>query len=161
MIEEFKDIPNHEGLYQVSDLGRVKSLRFGKERILPGTQGSSGYLVVGLRKEGKPKVRKIHQLVAEAFLGHVPCGYKIIVDHIDENPLNNRLDNLQLWSHRNNIAKGFKSKGGSSEYTGVSWDKVNNKWVAQIMINGKSKFLGRFTCELKAAKAYQDALKAL
>ena len=168
MIEEFRDIPNYEGIYQVSNLGRVKSLarknsigRRVNEKIMKLSIASDGYLNTGLRKDNKSKSRRVHQLVAESFLGHVPCGYKIIVDHIDENPLNNRLDNLQLWSHRNNIAKGYKSKGGTSEYTGVYWDKDVNKWRANITINGKNKYLGRFTCELKAAKAYQDALKAL
>jgi len=161
MQEEFKDIPNHKGRYQVSNLGNVKSLphkRCFSEKILKPSRGSHGYLILNLRKDGKPKTRCIHQLVAEAFLGHVPCGTKIIVDHIDENPLNNRLDNLQLYSSRANTAKALKFKGGTSEYVGVSWAKNANKWISQIYINGKQKQLGYFTDEMEAYDAYEAAL---
>jgi hypothetical protein len=51
--------------------------------------------------------------------------------------------------------------GFSSNYKGVNWDKYNNKWRADIRINGKSKNLGRFTCELEASEAYQKILKTL
>ena len=159
MIEEFRDIPSYEGIYQVSDLGRVKSLKFNKERILRGGQGSGGYLTVGLIKDGKQKTRRVHKLVAEAFLNHTPCGYKLIVNHKNFIRHDNRAENLELDTARNNTNK--KHLKSSSEYVGVSWRKNNNKWKAQIHINGKLKYLGLFACELKAAKAYQDALKAL
>ena len=156
MIEEFRDVVGYEGLYQVSNLGRVKSLRFGKERIMKPTSEIGKYLKINLRKDGKAKRRTVHQLVAEAFLGHVPCGHAIEVDHINEDKLNNRLDNLQLLS-----SAEHRGKGSYSKYTGVSWCKRNSKWISNIWINGKLKHLGYFTCELKAAKAYQDALKVL
>ena len=159
MIEEFRDVKGFEGLYQVSNLGRVKSLKFNKERILRGCQGSGGYLHVSLTKDGNQKTRKIHQLVAEAFLGHTPCGMKLIVNHINFIRHDNRAENLEIDTNRNNTNQ--KHLNSSSEYTGVSWNKKYNKWVANIRINGKLKYLGLFACELKAAKAYQDALKAM
>ena len=162
-MEIFKDIKDYEAMYQVSNLGNVKSLArksfTGKllaERILKPSRGSHGYLTLSLRKNGKPKNRTVHQLVAEAFLGHLACGHAIEVDHIDEDKLNNRLDNLQLLS-----SAEHRGKGSSSKYTGVSWHNRDNKWTAQIMINGKKKYLGRFACELKAAYAYQTALNKL
>jgi hypothetical protein len=159
MEEEFRDIPNYKGLYQVSNLGRVKSFKGKTDKMLKPRIDTVGYLGVNISKDVKSKNRNVHQLVAEAFLGHVPCGYKIVVDHIDENPLNNRLDNLQLLSHRANTSKGFKAKVCSSEYTGVCWDKSSKKWLSRILINGKRKNLGYFTCELEASEAYQKALK--
>ena len=159
MIEEFIDIQGFEGLYQVSNLGRVKSFKRNKEKIKTLCVGTTGYYHTGLIKEGKQYTKKVHQLVSIAFLNHKPCGHKIVVDHIDGNPLNNRLDNLQLISSRENSSKD--KKGGSSEYTGVCWDRSRGKWISSIIINGKRKTLGRFTEELEASKAYQNALNAL
>ena len=154
-MEIFKDIPGYEGIYQVSDLGRVKSLRFNKEKILKPTVGSHGYYTVGLCK-GKRKTISVHQLVAMTFLNHKPDGTtKVVVDHIDNNPLNNRLYNLQLVTNRENTSK---NRNGTSKYTGVCWSKRDNKWRSEIRINGKKKHLGRFNCELAAAAAYQKEL---
>ena len=159
MIEEFRDVVGYEGIYKVSNLGRVKSLKFNRERILRGGKGIRGYLTVGLIKDGKQKTRRVHQLVAEAFLDHTPCGFKLVVNHINFIRHDNRAENLELDTTRNNCNK--KHLKSSSEYVGVSWNKKANKWKAAIHINGKQKYLGYFTCELKAAYAYQKALNAL
>ena len=84
---------------------------------------------------------------------------KLIVNHINFIRHDNRAENLEIDTNRNNTNQ--KHLNSSSEYTGVSWNKKYNKWVANIRINGKLKYLGLFACELKAAKAYQDALKAM
>ena len=160
--EIFKTVKGYEGQYEVSDLGRVKSLkrRNAGERILKGSIDFNGYTNVTLHKDRKQKSRTVHQLVAEAFLNHTPNGYKgLIVDHGDNNRLNNRLDNLFLRTARENTSKD--KKGGTSIFTGVSWDKKSNKWRAEIRINVKRKYLGLFKCELKAAEAYNLALKQL
>lgn len=155
-MEIFKDIPGYEGMYQVSNQGRVKSLKLNKERILKLVD-NRGYLQVMLYNEGKFKAIKVHQLVAMAFLNHTPNGYNgLIVDHQDNNKLNNNLSNLQLVTNRYNASKD--KKGGTSKYTGVSWNKERNKWISEIKINGKRKYLGRFKCELAAAVAYQKEL---
>ena len=96
MEETWKSIPSYEGLYQVSSLGNVKSLKFGKERILTNTIRSDGYSVAGLSKNGIEKKIKTHQLVAMAFLEHKPNGYTLVVDHINGNPSDNRLENLRI-----------------------------------------------------------------
>ena len=162
MEEIFKDIPNYEGLYQVSNLGNVKSLtRKGclNDRILKPNTDDGGYLKVNLRKDNKTKTRKIHQLVAEAFLGHTPCGIKLVVNHKNFIRQDNRVENLEIvTSRQNSDQKHLKS---SSEYTGVSWAKDKNKWASMISINGKQKNLGYFACELKAAYAYQTELNKL
>jgi SET domain-containing protein len=158
MNEIFKDIPDYEGIYQVSNLGNVKSIRNGKEKILSKRITSRGYVLCSLFKNGELKQIQAHQLVAITFLGHKPDGHKIVVDHIDNNKLNNRLDNLQLISQRENILKDRKSK---SKYTGVVWHEKAKKWMARIKFYGKSKYLGLFKNEHDAHLAYQNALKQL
>jgi len=142
--------------YQISNLGRVWSVKNKKQLKL--SLHSSGYYCVNLYIDGKRQLNKIHQLVAIAFLNHKPCGYKIVVDHIDNNPLNNRVDNLQLVTPRENSSKDRK---GSSKYTDVNWHKNRNKWQANIQVNGNLKYLGVFNNELEAHKEYQKALSEL
>ena len=169
MEEIWKDIEGYENLYQISNFGRVKSLSrkikpyaggfyYSKEKIMQGSDNGKGYIVVSLFKKGKRKDFKIHQLVAIAFLNHIPCGMSAVIDHIDENKKNNRADNLQIISNRDNCIKYRLTQKKTSKYTGVHWDKKRNKWVAQIIINGKRKNLGRFINEKDASNAYQEKL---
>ena len=155
-IEIWKDIPNYEGLYQVSSFGRVKSLKFKKERILKAETKNKNYLKVCLRIDNKNSIKTVHQLVAIAFLNHTINKGKIVVDHIDNNKFNNCLENLQLISHRENISK---DKKGTSKYTGVHWDKLNKKWMAKIQKMNKTKYLGLFNCETSAHIQYLKALR--
>jgi hypothetical protein len=158
MVEEWRKVKGFED-YQVSNLGRVKSFKWNKERILKGSIDRVGYLCVCLNNNSKRSTKKIHKLVAIVFLKHLPCGYNIIVDHIDNDPLNNKLDNLQLINSRENTSKD--RKGGTSKYVGVSWHKPNSKWASKIRIEGKSKHLGYFKYELEASNAYQNKLKEI
>ena len=158
--EIFKDIPDYEGIYQVSSLGNVKSLKFGKEKILTPCFNSVGYLTVNLYKNGNIKMFQIHQLVAITFLNHKLDGTnKIVVDHINNISTDNRLENLQVISRRENLSKDKKNT--TSKYTGVVWHKTNKKWLAKITINGKRKHLGYFINEIDAHDAYQNTLKYL
>lgn len=162
MKEIFRDVLDYEGLYQVSNYGNVKSLNFrrsGKEKELKPSKDGDGYLHVRLSKNGLAKTIKVHKLVAIAFLNHIPDGYKIVVDHINSNKLNNNLNNLQLISQRENTSKD--KKNCSSKYTGVTWYKPSNKWQAKIHINRKLKHLGYFHNELDASNKYQETLKTI
>lgn len=170
MIKEiWKDIPNYVGYYQVSSLGRVKSvkrkvkhsentLRIQKERILKPSISGSGYYKVVLAANGNVKTYHIHQLSAMAFLKHEPNKGEITVDHIDNNPFNNCIENLQIISVRENLSK---DKKGSSKYIGVCWCSTHLKWLSRIIIKGKRKHLGYFKNELDASQAYQTALRQL
>ena len=131
MEEEYKEIPGYDGAYQASNLGNIKSFKgLSKEgRILKLIKNSAGYLSVGLSKDNKKKKFSVHQLVAMTFLNHKPDGHKLVVDHINNDPLDNKLENLQLIPHWYNLSKD--KKGCTSKYTGVSWDKRSNKWRAQ------------------------------
>jgi hypothetical protein len=160
--EIWKDVPNYEGMYQVSNLGRVKSLkRKGvlKDKILKSGIGGRGYNLVGLMKERKRKTIGVHKLVAMAFLNHKPNGYKEIVDHINNVKADNCLGNIQIISNRENTSKD--RCGGTSNYVGVCYHKRANKWMSSICIDGKMKYLGYYTLEIDASKAYQEALKCL
>jgi hypothetical protein len=160
-MEIWKDIKDYEGHYQVSSLGRVKSLKYGKERILKQAIEGGGYLQVVLSNNKKNAKYKVHKLVCIAFLGHIPNGMKTVVDHRNGIKTDNRLENLRLVTNRENSTFGFLKKETSSKFTGVSWSKQANKWRAKIMLNGKLKHLGDFKCELPAAFAYNKALKQL
>ena len=95
--EVWKDIVGYEGLYQVSDKGRVRSLKFGKERILRSRRDGCGYLQVILCKNGEMKTFRIHRIVAQAFIlnpNNLPE-----VNHKDENKINNSVENLE-WCDR-------------------------------------------------------------
>jgi hypothetical protein len=163
MEEQWKDINSYKGLYQVSNLGRVKSLdrivqgkikdyHYKSKILKPGTN-NNGHLFVNLYRDNKPKTRTIHQLVAESFLNHVPCGYKLVIDHIDNDKNNNFLDNLQIITQRLNASKDKKNK--SSKYTGVIWHKFHQKWTCSIRIGKSRKYLGYYMDEHKAHLAYQ------
>ena len=156
MIEIYKDVVGYEGIYQVSNLGNVKSMKFNKEKILKAYKNTYGYPTVGLRINRLAKIKQVHQLVAESFLNHKSFKMQLVVNHIDFNRDNNTVENLEIISQRENSnQKHLKS---SSEYTGVSWHKYHNKWKASIFINGNQKHLGYYTDELEASKAYQKEL---
>ena len=100
--EIWKPIKDYEGLYEVSNLGRVKSLNYrgtGKERILKNIE-CKGYLTVCLTKNGKQKVLKVHRLVAEVFIPN-PEG-KPCIDHINTIKTDNRVENLRWVTHKEN-----------------------------------------------------------
>jgi len=155
MLEIWKDVEGYDGRYMISQLGRVKSL-IGSSKILKLSKDRTGYLRVGISKNGVQRKPQLHQLLAVAFLGHEVSGHKLIVDHINNNRLDNRLCNLQVITHRENLTKD--RLGRSSKYAGVSWNNSLKKWKAVISINNKSKYLGVFTSEKKAGEAYQMAL---
>ncbi len=158
MVEEWRKVEGFES-YEVSNLGRVKSLKYGKERILKQGFPKNGYAIVVLSIKSITTSKTVHGLVANSFLNHKPNGFKMVIDHIDDNPLNNRVDNLQIITHRNNV---YKTQGKySSKFKGVCYYKQTGKWISQITINGKLKFLGLFECELQASEAYQNKLKSL
>ena len=95
-----------------------------------------------------------------AFLNHKPCGHKLIVDHIDNNSLNNNAENLQIVTSRVNTTKD--RKGYSSKYVGVYYsDKGINRWRATTSVNEKVVSLGSFDTEERASIAYNFALTQL
>ena len=98
MQEIFKDIKGYEGLYQISNIGTIKSAR----GFLTPTDNGNGYLIVGLSKGGKRKNFYIHRLVAEAFIDNP--NNKTVVNHKDYNKKNNNANNLEWLTQKENIA---------------------------------------------------------
>ena len=106
--EIWQPVEGYEGLYEVSNLGRVKSLKYGKEKILKSWNNGKGYLFVSLCRNGKMKHFKVHRLVSTAFIPN-PEGLPEI-NHIDENKSNNCLSNLEWCSHKYNSNYGTRTK---------------------------------------------------
>ena len=116
-MEEWRDVTGYEGLYQISNLGRVKHLkfthknRFGectKQEHIVGYNGSNGYMYVNLCKGNKMHTVTIHSLVAKAFIPN-PNGYDCI-NHKDESHDNNRVDNLEWCTKEYNNNYGTLAK---------------------------------------------------
>lgn len=141
-MEIWKDIEDYEGLYQISNLGRVKSLerkikrrndriQTVKERILKLNLDKEGYHTVKLHKEGKGKNFKVHRLVALAFISNP--DNKLEVNHIDGIKTDNKVTNLE-WNTRNEnmqhaVDNGLHDQKGSKSNTA----KLTEEQVLEIM----------------------------
>lgn len=150
MEEIWKDIVGYEGIYQVSNLGEVKSLsrivdrgllpnRFQKERILKKSINAQCYYVVNLTKQSKQKVHTVHSLVAMCFIGE---RKGLDTNHIDSNKLNNCLNNLEYVSRRENTCHG---KSRKHDFPGISFRYKTQKWAANPVFNGHVNDLGSFS----------------
>ena len=109
MEEEWRDIKGYENLYQVSNKGRVKSLgngksNYSKERLLKTRKNKRGYIQVNFSKDGKIKMFYVHRLVAETFIPN-PNNYPVI-NHRDETPCNNCVENLEWCTQKYNVNYG-------------------------------------------------------
>ena len=137
-MEEWRDIPYYEGEYQVSNLGNVKSFKFGKEKILKPVKDTDNYLRVVLCKDRKQKSYLIHRLVAEVFIPKIEG--KNNVDHIDSNRQNNIYTNLRWCTIAENnsfeLARKHNSearKGGKNPMYGKN-GKLNHRSKSVLCI---------------------------
>lgn len=110
VIEKNGMLYDYSGLYQVSNLGRVRSLNYkrtGEIKVLKSRKRKNGYLEIGLRKNGKKQERfSMHRLVATAFIPNSDVEHKTMVNHIDENPSNNVWTNLEWVTPKENTNHG-------------------------------------------------------
>ena len=128
-IEHWKDIPEYEGLYQVSNLGRVKNLKFGRDKILKPQESTWRYMQVGLCKEGKRKYSYVHRIVMLAFVGESDLQ----VNHKNGLKADNCLENLEYCTASENITHAYKNglkKGLKGEKHGRS--KLTKACVERI-----------------------------
>jgi hypothetical protein len=161
-MEQWKDIVGFEGLYQVSNQGKVKSLekqsydgRVLPEKLLKRRINPQGYDIASIRKNNKQYYKPVHRLMMEAFKGPSP----LMVDHLDGVRDNNILENLEYVTNRENCIRGkncLKKKNKSSKYVGVK-KTVDGTFQARINIKGKVTHLGTFKDELMAHQAYMNA----
>ena len=168
--EVWKDIPDYEGYYQVSDLGRVKSLSrlvrplkksyTTKCFILKTQLSKRGYICFTTLVGGKYKTFSVHQLMCICFRNHKPDGtFKIVVDHKNGCSIDNRLSNLQLLSNRENISKAIRPNK-ITDYVGV-YSVKNGTYTSRIQHKGENIILGTFKTQEEASEYYQNALKAI
>lgn len=150
MEEIFKDIAGFEGVYKVSNTGKVLSLdykRTGKQHILSPVKHHTGYLYVHL---GGKTMRSVHRLVAEAFLQKVDG--KNFVNHIDGNKHNNCVENLEYVTSIENIRHAIHTGLRDPHFNNCpkGKDRVNSRAVLQCSQNGK--LVKRWECISDAAR---------
>lgn len=181
MEEVWRDIQGYEGLYQVSNLGRVRSLDrwvdrtnqpgyFLQGKILKPRTGKNGYKYVVLCSRCEHRTFTIHRLVALAFVSN-PNGFNV-VNHIDGNKTNNAVDNIEWCSYSENTLHAIKeglfkpeksantmrsqlrqNKNNTSGTKGVYFNKKLRKWQAYIRVNYKMIYLGVYENKEDAIKA--------
>jgi hypothetical protein len=154
--EEWKDVIGYEGIYRISNQGRVMSLKFGKTRIMKLNENKLGRTVMVLYKNKRTKVVYVSRLVAQHFL---PDWDKSLqVDHINGVKTNNHVDNLRMVTRSQNCRSFQKKKRGTtSKFRGVFFYKNSGRWTARVMADGKCKHIGYFDDEEEAARAYDAA----
>lgn len=163
MTEEWKEIEGYEGLYFVSNLGRVKRAVNGEENFLTTTKMQTGYRKVSLTMNGRTRNCTVHRLVAKAFVEGYQDGYT--VNHIDENKDNNKAENLEWCSNRENTLKyceNHKHQNKPYKYFKrvVQFDKDGNMirvWnsLSEIeKLTGKKQSSILRCCENKGHTAY-------
>ncbi len=119
-MEEWKDVEGYEGLYKISNLGRVVSLPkeikcnangstyISKDKVLKGCMSVAGYKVVRLKnKFGESKLEYIHRLIGANFIAGRKDGYSI--NHINGIKKDNRVDNLEWVTHKQNMTHAYET----------------------------------------------------
>lgn len=158
--EVWADIPDYEGIYQVSNFGAIRRWRkkYKKFDLLKSNLDKKGYYKIMLSKESVVKKYWIHSLVAICFLKHEPKGMNSLIDHKDNNKLNNYFENLEITTNRLNVSKGFKNKGTKSGITGVEKFTLKNGDIKYLPFISINKTIIRFNREKdkeKASKIYK------
>lgn len=159
MSEIWKPVVGYEGLYEVSSLGRVRSL----DRVRGAYGGGSYVLRGGIKRangsgyrhvrvttmDGVQKNIAVHRLVAEAFIPKP--SWKVEVDHIDRDPANNAASNLRWATKAQNNANATKIVGTDSGVRYVY--RENNKWAVRMTIGGKPTYFGAHYSLIEARAA--------
>lgn len=141
MKEEWRDICQE---YQISNLGRVKSLKYGKERILKPKKDRHGYLGVNLKIDSKSKDYRVHRLVAQAFIPNL--NNKPVINHKDCNKENNRADNLEWCTQQENVKYSYD----------LGHIKIPTPKKPIIQYDLEGNFIKEWDCLLEAIKAYNN-----
>lgn len=158
MEEIWKDIEGYEGKYQVSNLGRVRSLNYnhtGEIKLLKQSTNKYGYKLVGLCKNGKEKKYQVHRLVAIAFIPN-PNNLPII-NHKDEDSSNNNVDNLEWCTQEYNVNYGTRNeragKKARKQMTGKK-GKEHPRAKPILMYDREGNFIRKFDCIVDASEYF-------
>ena len=112
MTEIWKPVPGYEGLYEVSNIGEIRSIprhgTFKNLHILKGGHNKDGYKQISLTKNGKPRTFRVHRIVASVFIPN-PMGYREI-NHKDEDKDNNNVENLEWCTRIYNMNYGTRNQ---------------------------------------------------
>lgn len=147
-MEFFVTIKGDFENYEISNLCNVRNKQTG--RILKPQIDRYGYVYVALSNKQLRKKKKVHRLMALTFVLN-PLNKKE-ANHKDGNPKNNAIENLEWVTHFENQTHKVSKWNRSSQYLGVTFYKLTNKWRAQIQIQNKKIGLGYYKTE---AEAYQ------
>ena len=129
-MEIWRDIKSFENLYQVSRQGDVWSIR--KQRLLKPAIQTGGYLMVSLSRNGKGSSKLIHRLVVESFVGEIAIGME--VNHINGIKIDNRLENLEVVTHTQNVNHNYQRLGVQMPKGSHHWkSKLNEQDIIEIL----------------------------
>lgn len=146
-MEEWKQIKDYSN-YSVSNKGNVRNNKTNRTLKFGLSGNSIKYHRVNLYNSNGMRGWNVHQLVYQAFNGKLLNGY--VIDHIDNNPLNNLPENLKQITNRENVYKYSLNKG-------IVWDKNRNKWLVRIKHNNKSNYVGRYSDKNEAIEQHKIA----
>jgi hypothetical protein len=166
IIVRWKPITGYDGLYEVSDVGEVRSLPrkcgtngwYANSRLLKQSLRPAGYYLVNLTKNRVQKTVDVHLLVARAFIPGRRPG--LLVDHINEVRTDNKVTNLR-WATKSQNMHNTKNGWGGMKYRGTHYVKRFSGWVAYITVSGKRRHLGCFKKREQALRARIYAEKNL
>ena len=136
MMEEWKEIPGYEGLYEVSNIGNVRRV---SDLMVLKFSDLKGYCRVRLRKDGKRKMYLVHRLVAQAFIPN-PLNLPQ-VNHIDENKKNNNIDNLEWCDQTYNNLYGTRlerirqTRLENGSYTGLTRQEYKKEYMRKYRVD--------------------------
>lgn len=152
-MEEYRTVKNFEK-YEVSKNGAVRNKK--TQRELKPMLTKTGYLTVHLMDDqAKKNVNLIHRLVCNTFRENP--DNKRCVDHINNNKLDNRLENLRFATHSENLYNSKLSVKNKTGSKGVAYDTERNMYICYIYKNKKRTFLGRFETLEEATNARREA----
>lgn len=150
--KEFSPIPNSN--YSINEYGEVINNRY---KMVLNAFLISDYPAVNISVNGKRKTMYVHHCMSIVYLNHIPKRGLITVNHIDQNKQNNRLDNLEIISHRRNSALTYIHRNRELP-TGVSKSPVGiRRYKAQINHRGVNNYLGCYMTPQEASQIYQEA----